>query len=82
MAAAQFDEAAGYCVSLPADFPGKSEWLGRARLGRESNSASLPKQPISEKLPRQELNSIAKRMGLRRKLKNNFENRYVIRVVD
>jgi TolB-like protein len=34
MAAKRFDEAAAYCLSLPADFPGKSEWLGRARLGQ------------------------------------------------
>ena len=34
MAAGRFDEAAAYCLNLPADFPGKSGWLGRARLGQ------------------------------------------------
>ncbi len=34
MAAKRFDEAAPYCMSLPADFAGKSEWLGRIRLGQ------------------------------------------------
>lgn len=34
MAARQYDEAAVYCLSLPADFKGKSEWLGRVRLGQ------------------------------------------------
>jgi TolB-like protein/Flp pilus assembly protein TadD len=34
MADRQFDEAVAYCLSLPANFPGKNEWLGRARLGQ------------------------------------------------
>ena len=34
MAAGRFDEAAGHCMALPADYPGRSEWLGRARLGQ------------------------------------------------
>ncbi len=34
MAAGQFDEAAGICLNLPADFPGKDEWLARSRLGQ------------------------------------------------
>jgi TolB-like protein/Flp pilus assembly protein TadD len=34
MAAGRFDEAATYCISLPADFPGKGVWLGRARVGQ------------------------------------------------
>jgi hypothetical protein len=37
MAAGRFDAAAGYCQNLPDGFPGKSEWLGRARLGRDLN---------------------------------------------
>ena len=32
MAVGRFDEAAAYCESLPADFPGRSEWLGRTRV--------------------------------------------------
>jgi TolB-like protein/Flp pilus assembly protein TadD len=34
MAAGRFDAAARYCENLPEGFPGKSEWLGRARLGQ------------------------------------------------
>ena len=34
MAAGRFDEAAGYCENLPVGFPGRSEWLGRARIGQ------------------------------------------------
>jgi adenylate cyclase len=34
MAAGRFDEAAGYCENLPKGFPGKSDWLGRARVGQ------------------------------------------------
>jgi adenylate cyclase len=34
MAAGRFDEAAAYCLNLPSDFPGRNEWLGRARLGQ------------------------------------------------
>jgi len=34
MAAGRFDEAAAYCLSLPSDYPGGNEWLGRARLGQ------------------------------------------------
>jgi TolB-like protein/Flp pilus assembly protein TadD len=34
MAAGRFDEAARYCENLPDGFPGKSEWLGRARVGQ------------------------------------------------
>ena len=34
MAGGRFDEAASYCLGLPADFPGRSEWLGRARMGQ------------------------------------------------
>jgi TolB-like protein/Flp pilus assembly protein TadD len=34
MADGRFDEAAGYCLTLPANFPGKGGWLGRARLGQ------------------------------------------------
>ena len=34
MAARRFDEAAAYCLSLPDDFTGKYEWLGRVRLGQ------------------------------------------------
>jgi TolB-like protein/Tfp pilus assembly protein PilF len=34
IAAGRFDEAAGYCLNLPAAFPGRSEWLARARLGQ------------------------------------------------
>jgi hypothetical protein len=32
--AGRYDEAAGHCEKLPADDPGKSECLGRARLGQ------------------------------------------------
>ena len=32
--AGRYDEAAAYSVSLPADFPNKNVWLGRARLGQ------------------------------------------------
>src|SRR5215510_13415337 len=32
--AGRYDEAAGHCEKLPADFPGKVECLGRARLGQ------------------------------------------------
>jgi tetratricopeptide (TPR) repeat protein len=32
--AGRFDEAAGHCEKLPADYPQKSECLGRARLGQ------------------------------------------------
>jgi superkiller protein 3 len=34
MAAGRFDEAARYCENLPEGFPGKTEWLGRARAGQ------------------------------------------------
>jgi adenylate cyclase len=34
MAAGRFNEAAGYCENLPDGFPGKSDWLGRARVGQ------------------------------------------------
>jgi TolB-like protein/Tfp pilus assembly protein PilF len=34
MAAGRFDEAAAYCLSLPENFPGRSECLGRVRLGQ------------------------------------------------
>jgi TolB-like protein len=34
ISAGRFDEAAGHCEKLPADFPPKSECLGRARLGQ------------------------------------------------
>jgi tetratricopeptide (TPR) repeat protein len=34
MAAGRFDEAAAYSLSLPSDFPGRNQWLGRARLGQ------------------------------------------------
>lgn len=34
IAAGQFDEAAEYSISVPADFPGRDEWLGRARMGQ------------------------------------------------
>jgi TolB-like protein/Flp pilus assembly protein TadD len=34
MAAGRFEEAAADCVNLPEDFPGRSAWLGRARLGQ------------------------------------------------
>jgi TolB-like protein len=34
MAAGRFDEAASYCLGLPADFTGRSEWLARARVGQ------------------------------------------------
>ena len=34
MAAGRFDEAAAYCLGLPANFPGRGEWLGRVRLGQ------------------------------------------------
>jgi TolB-like protein/Flp pilus assembly protein TadD len=34
MAAGRFDEAATYCLNLPADFPGRGLWLARARLGQ------------------------------------------------
>lgn len=33
MAAGRFDEAASYCLGLPADFTGRGEWLARARIG-------------------------------------------------
>jgi tetratricopeptide (TPR) repeat protein len=33
IAAGRFDEAAGYCEHLPEDFPGRNEWLARARVG-------------------------------------------------
>ncbi|HTS77371.1 MAG TPA: tetratricopeptide repeat protein [Bryobacteraceae bacterium] len=34
MAAGKFDEAAAYCLSLPDGFPGREEWLARARIGQ------------------------------------------------
>jgi tetratricopeptide (TPR) repeat protein len=34
MAARRFDEAVRYCQDLPADFPDKSVWLARARIGQ------------------------------------------------
>jgi TolB-like protein/Flp pilus assembly protein TadD len=34
MAAGRFDEAASYCLGLPADFTGRGEWLARARTGQ------------------------------------------------
>jgi TolB-like protein/Flp pilus assembly protein TadD len=34
MAAGRFDEAATWCLTLPSDFPGGNQWLGRARLGQ------------------------------------------------
>ncbi len=34
MAAGRFDEAASYCLGLPADFGGRGEWLARARVGQ------------------------------------------------
>lgn len=34
IAAGRFDEAARHCMLLPADFPGRGAWLGRARLGQ------------------------------------------------
>jgi len=34
MAAGRFDEAASYCLGLPADFTGRGEWLARARIGQ------------------------------------------------
>lgn len=34
MADHRFDQAAEYCLSLPTDYPGRSDWLGRARVGQ------------------------------------------------
>jgi tetratricopeptide (TPR) repeat protein len=34
IAAGRFDEAAGNCLKLRGEFPAKSAWLGRARLGQ------------------------------------------------
>jgi TolB-like protein/Flp pilus assembly protein TadD len=34
IAAGRYDEAAEQCMKLPADFPNKSTWLARARLGQ------------------------------------------------
>ncbi len=34
LSAGRYDEAAGYCEKLPADFRGKTSCLGRARLGQ------------------------------------------------
>ena len=34
MAAERFGEAVEYCLNLPSDYPARSEWLGRARLGQ------------------------------------------------
>src|SRR2546425_195692 len=34
IAAGRFDEAAEQCMKLPADFPARSTWLARARLGQ------------------------------------------------
>jgi TolB-like protein/tetratricopeptide (TPR) repeat protein len=34
IAGGRFDEAADNCLKVPADFPGRDEWLGRTRLGQ------------------------------------------------
>ena len=34
IAAGRYDEAAEQCMKLPADFPARSTWLARARLGQ------------------------------------------------
>jgi tetratricopeptide (TPR) repeat protein len=34
LSAGRYDEAAGYCQKLPADYPEKNQCLGRARLGQ------------------------------------------------
>ncbi len=34
IAARRYNDAEGYCLTLPADFPGKNEWLARAYLGQ------------------------------------------------
>jgi len=34
IASHRFDQAAEYCLTLPADFPGRGEWLARARAGQ------------------------------------------------
>ena len=34
ISASRYDEAAGHCEKLPADYPPRSECLGRARLGQ------------------------------------------------
>jgi TolB-like protein/Flp pilus assembly protein TadD len=41
ISAGRFDEAAGHCQNLPADYPGKSEFLGRARLGQERTGEAI-----------------------------------------
>jgi TolB-like protein len=41
ISAGRFDEAAGHCEKLPADFPAKSECLGRARLGQGKTGEAI-----------------------------------------
>ena len=51
MAAGRFDEAAAYSLSLPSDFPGRNQWLGRARLGqgRIQEAIHILEQPAKER---------------------------------
>ena len=52
MAAGRFDEAAAYSLSLPSDFPGRNQWLGRARLGqgRIQEAIHIFEQPARERI--------------------------------
>jgi TolB-like protein/Flp pilus assembly protein TadD len=52
MADGRFDEAAAYCLSLPDDFPGRNEWLGRSRLGqgRIQEAIHLFENPVNQSI--------------------------------
>jgi tetratricopeptide (TPR) repeat protein len=41
IAAGQYSEAESYCLTLPADFPGKNEWLARAYMGQGKTQQAL-----------------------------------------